>query len=168
MLIEVACSHTRWVRGNLLRGSPSERERRWWQVTESSSKHKDGRLQSWKSGSLEQGLSKIVIRVCVGPAGCHLEPSMFVGWLRINLTRGSINMSATLPSRLLSPCLSKRANAGPTDALCFAEQAPRSRGSLHTSGLSICNPRKRSGFPFERGRLQASGVQGVGGRAQAC
>lgn len=98
-------------------------------MTEFSRNHKDGRLWALKSSSLEWELSEIVIRVCVGPAGCLLEPSMFIGWRRINLTRESINMSAMLPRELLSPCLSKNANMGATDTL-FAEQAPRSRGYL--------------------------------------
>lgn len=55
-----------------------------------------GDARPWKNGSFRKGLSEIVIRVCVGPAGCHLEPSMFIGWQRINPTRESINMSAIL------------------------------------------------------------------------
>lgn len=98
------------------------------QVTEFSHNHKDTSASALESGSFEGGLSEIVIRVCVGPAGCHLEHSMFIGWQRINLTRESINMSAILPRELLNPCLSRRANMEATDALCLLSRPLGARG----------------------------------------
>lgn len=121
-----------------------------------------------KSGSLERGLSEIVIRVCVGPAGCHLEPSMFTGWQRIKLTRGPINMSATLPRELLSPGLSKRANTGATGVLRLPSRSPGTGGIFKDQSCQYITGGRDWAFPFENGSLQAKQSLGRGGGSQVC
>lgn len=108
-----------------------------------------------KNGSFQKGLSEIVIRVCVGPAGCRLEPSMFIGWQRINLTRESINMSAILHRELLNPCLSKRTNMEATDAPCLLSRPPGARGIFKDQACRYITRGRRLGSPFENARLQA-------------
>lgn len=109
-----------------------------------------------KSGSMEWGLSEIVIRVCVGPAGCHLEPSMFIGWQRIDLTRESINMSAALLRELLSPCLSRRANTGATDALCLLSRPPGAGGIFKDQACRYITGGRDWAFPLKMEGLRPS------------
>lgn len=108
-----------------------------------------------KNGSFQKRLSEIVIRVCVDPAGCHLEPSMFIGWQRLNLTRESINMSAILHRELFNPCLSKRTNMEATDALCLLSRPPGARGIFKDQACRYVTPGRRLDSPFENVRLQA-------------
>lgn len=115
--------------------------------------HGDARPR--ENGSFRKGLSEIAIRVCVGPAGCHLEPSMFIGWQRINPTRESINMSAILHRELLNPCLSKRTNMEATDALCLLSRPPGARGIFKDQACRYITPGRRLDSPFENARLQA-------------
>lgn len=87
----------------------------------------------------------------VGPAECHFESPTLIGWQRVNLKTEPINTSAVLPRELLSARLSRRANMGAPGALCLL-------GCLSRSALSVHNPRKRRGCPFEKGSLVKQGL----------
>lgn len=106
----------------------------------------------------------------MGPAGCHLESSTFIGWQRLNLTREPINVPVMLLEELLSPCLAQRANMGTTGALCLLSR-PQERGvslKIRLVDTQPHNPRKRLGFPAGNGSLRASSARGGGGGSQAC
>lgn len=113
------------------------------------------------------GLSEIVIRVCAGPAGCHLEPSMFIGWQRINLTRESINMSAILHRELLNPCLSKRTNMEATDALCLLSRPPGARGIFKDQACRYITRGGDWALPLKMQGCRPSRTPGGKGRSQA-